>query len=333
MEKRLKSPITGGMMTLEWEEREMTFRKEVFKVIFPFYRCHDTGEQFTSTASDGVWLAQLRNQYCQKYGIPYTDEVIGVRKKYGLSSSMMSEILGFGANQWRKYEQEEVPNVSNGRMIRSIMNPNVMLEVLNNARQSICERDYVRIYRKIESVIQNSEQYKQEQYEASRIFSVPRGIENGFAPLSLERLKNLMLFIIDRCGDTWYTKMNKILFYIDFTSYRESGMAISGLQYRAIDFGPVPERFVKIYGEFAEIDNVPRRTGEYDGIVLSSSTRPDITLFTQSEIDVMESVCERFVNFTSSQIAELSHMEPAWKNNIEGHRIIDYSYAFSLVTF
>ena len=108
-------------MTLEWEWREMEFRKETWRVMFPYYKCADTGEQFTTTDSDGVWLAQVRNQYCRKYGIPYMDEIVAVRERYGLSAVKMSAILGFGPNQWRKYEQEEVPNVSNGRMIRSIM--------------------------------------------------------------------------------------------------------------------------------------------------------------------------------------------------------------------
>ena len=35
--------------------------------------------------------------------------------------------------------------------------------------------------------------------------------------------------------------LNKVLFYIDFQSYRERGIAISGLAYNAIDFGPVPQ--------------------------------------------------------------------------------------------
>jgi len=133
--KTMKSPITGGQVTLEWEWREMEFRKEKFRVMFPYYKCADTGEQFTTTESDGVWYAQLHNQYCKKYGIPYMDEIVAVREKYGLSAAKMAAILGLGPNQWRKYEQEEIPNVSNGRMIRSIMNPKVFLDMVESARE------------------------------------------------------------------------------------------------------------------------------------------------------------------------------------------------------
>lgn len=331
MEKVLKSPITGGVMTLEWEKREMTFRKEVFTVVFPFYKCHDTGEQFTTTESDGVWLAQLHNQYCQKYGIPYTDEILGIRNKYGLSAAMMSEILGFGANQWRKYEQEEIPSVSNGRMIHSIMNPTVMLEILKNARMSLSEKEYAALSKKIESALKDSEQCKLQSYETARIFTTPRGPENGFAPLSLNRLKNLMLFVISKCGETWFTKMNKLLFYIDFTSYRDLGMAISGLSYRAIEHGPVPEHWEKVYCEFPEIKELQRSVGEYDGIVLSSNTQPDLSCFSYPEIGVMESICKKFCNYSSRQLTDLSHQESAWKDNVDGHKIIDFAYSFALL--
>lgn len=43
------------------------------------------------------------------------------------------------------------------------------------------------------------------------------------------------------------------LFYIDFLSYREYGSAMTGLTYRAIDYGPVPEKWDKIYSEFPEV--------------------------------------------------------------------------------
>ena len=128
--KTMNSPITGGKMTLHWEWREMEYRKEKFRVMFPFFRCEDTGEQFTTPESDGVWWNQMLQQYCQKYGLPYKDEIIALRERYGLNATKMSLILGFGENQYRKYEQEEFPNISNGRMIRSAMNPKVFLDLV-----------------------------------------------------------------------------------------------------------------------------------------------------------------------------------------------------------
>ena len=58
----------------------------------------------------------------------------------------------------------------------------------------------------------------------------------------LDRLKNTLLHILEKCGDVWYTKMNKLLFYTDFLAYREHGMAISGLRAKHRSQQPCPDK-------------------------------------------------------------------------------------------
>lgn len=327
----MKSPITGGKLTLEWEWREMEFRKEKFSVMFPFYRCADTGEQFTTTESDGVWFTQLHNQYCKKYGIPYPDEIVAVRERYALSAAKMAEILGFGPNQWRKYEQEEIPNVSNGRMIRLIMNPKVFLDMVESAREVLTDKEYEKIRGRVQLLATDSERIQNERYETGRVYAVARGKENGFGQLSLERLKNVMLFVLEHCQDVWQTKMNKLLFYIDFLSYRERGMAITGLCYRAIDLGPVPERWERVYSSFDEIqpEEVLAATG-FEGVMLHSDAKADESLFKEEELSVLNRVCERFGNCSSRELSEVSHKEHGWIENHLQHGMIPYDDAFVL---
>ena len=230
-----------------YEKRIWRFRGEEYEYIHTAWLCRDSGEQFTTDSSDTAGYLQVTNQYREKYGIPYTDEISDIRSKYDISAAKMSLILGIGVNQYRLYEQGEVPSVSNGRMIRSIMNPKVMLEMVESSRNELSESDYSKILAKVADAIVGADDYKMEQYEKNRVFSTGRGAENGYASLSLTRLKNILLFILERCSNVWYTKMNKLLFYSDFVSYRDRGMALTGLSYRAIDFGPVPERWDKVY--------------------------------------------------------------------------------------
>lgn len=46
---------------------------------------------------------------------------------------------------------------------------------------------------------------------------------NGYAMLSISKLKNVLLFFIEKFNGVFVTQMNKILFYTDFLSYRENG--------------------------------------------------------------------------------------------------------------
>lgn len=328
--KNLVSPITGGQMLLKWDLEEIEYRKEKYKVWYPYYECVDTGNRFTTTESDSVWCHQMHQQYCQKYGIPYTDEIIALRERYGLSAHKMSLILGFGENQWRRYEQEEIPSVSNGRVIRSAMNPRVMMDFIESARGVLTDKEYKMAKAKVGAVIDRSEASQIEEYETKRVFAYGRGVENGFAQVSLERLKNVMLYVLEHCEDMWTTKMNKLLFYIDFLAFRERGIAISGLSYRAIDFGPVPERWDRVYSQFDEIRLELRAVGEYEGNVLTSSAKADESLFSEAELQIMAFVCEKLGKFTSRQVSELSHLEKAWIENHKAHKMIPFAAAFEL---
>ena len=68
-------------------------------------------------------------------------------------------------------------------------------------------------------------------------------------------------------------------FYIDFLSYREYGSAMTGLTYRAIDYGPVPEKWDKIYSEFPEVMQEIRQCGDFGGSVLVANGGVDTSFY------------------------------------------------------
>ena len=164
----------------------------------------------------------------------------------------------------------------------------------------------------------------------SRVFLCKRGIDNGFAQQSLTRLKNIMLYIIGLCGEVFYTKMNKLLFYADFMAYRTSGYALSGLSYKAIDYGPVPERWDRVYSQFDEILQEPRSYGDKEGSVLTTTAKADLSIFTPEELLFLEQVCARFADCTSSDMTRISHEESAWIDYVRGYERISFESAFKL---
>lgn len=327
----MKSPFTGKEMKRTWEKRTWEFRGEQFEHMHTGWVCEDTGERFTTDESDTASYIQVTNQYRAKYGIPYTDEIIEIRNKYGLSAAKMSQLLGIGINQYRKYEQGEVPSVSNGRLIRSIMNPKVMLDMIESSKGELNELEYKKLTQRIDKIIENNIDYKMQQYETKRIFSSTRSIENGYANISLKKLKNIMIAILERSKDVWCTKMNKLLFYVDFLSYRERGMAMTGLTYRAIDYGPVPERWDKIYSQFDEIQQELLHIGDYEGTILRSTTKIEEGVLTEEELNIINMVCNKLGNCSSREISKISHDESAWKNHHKQLERIPFSEAFNLV--
>lgn len=326
------SPYTGKEMKVLYEPRTWKFRGEEYEYIHTSYKCEDTGEEFTTTESDNAGFFQVTNQYRIKNGIPFTDEIIATRCKYGVSASKMSAILGIGANQWRLYESGEVPSVSIGRMIRSIMNPKAFLDLVESARQALTEKEYLAIKEKVQRTIEHTGEYYAEKYECKRVFSVERGVDNGFSATSLPRLKAILLTILQECGEVFYTKMNKLLFYIDFVSYRQRGIAMTGLAYRALSYGPAPDHWDKVYSEFDEIIQMPRPIGEYEGIVLMTESMPDENILSEIEKKIIRTVCAKFKDATAHEISAISHKETAWSAYHESTSRIPFKEAFKLIT-
>lgn len=309
------------------------FRGEKYDFTYIAYRDDESGEEFTTTESDTIWYNQVTNQYREKHGIPYQDEIIALRERYGVSAAKMALILGFGTNQYRLYEEGEVPSESNGKMIRSAMNPRTFMELLKSSRHQLSEREFAKISAKVEEAISQYDNIPEELWTASWVFYKERGKENGFAPQSVSRLKNLLLYVLTKMGETFQTKLNKVLFYIDFLSYREHGIAISGLSYKAIEFGPVPMRWDRVYSAFDEVVPLHKMVEKQECTVLAAEAPADISMFSAEELAVIDTVCEKLKKMSATKVSELSHQEPAWQNHLNQSAPIPFEEAFTLKLF
>lgn len=327
----VNSPYSGKPMRVVYEPDTWEMRGEKYPYVHIAFRDDENGEQFTTTESDIVCFEQVANQYREKHGIPYTDEIVALREKYGVSATKMALILGFGTNQYRLYEMGEVPSESNGKMIRGAMNPKVFLDLVNSSRNQLTEKEFARISAKVADVISSSRARRDEQWEAARLYRYGRGRMNGFAPQSTDRLRNLLLYVLGRMGETFQTKMNKVLFYIDFLSYRERGMAISGLAYQAIEFGPVPLFWNRVYSAFDDVEQQARLVQGQECLSLLAGGEADMKGFSGEEIAIIDEVCVKMKDMTSRAASRMSHSEPAWSKHVGNPDTIPFSEAFSLV--
>lgn len=323
----MKSPITGGNATLKREPAELVFRNEKYEYIYSYYVCDDTGEHFTTSELDEVNIGQVYNQYRVRYGIPFPDEIKKTRSKYGLPAIKMARILGWGDNQYRLYENGDVPSQAHGKTLAMIRVPQFFLDYVENSRNQFEEGEFERIQEKVKSV--RIDQY--EIFVKDYVFCNQRvGLTNGYATQSISKLKNIMLYYIQRFGGVFFTMMNKLLFYTDFVNYRDYGRGMSGLSYMAIKYGPVPVGYNRAYS----IPDIRQRiiyyeSGKY-GQVIESDLSPDMNTFTEEELSTLENVANRFSKTNAGEISDISHEEKAWKKYVDTGMLIDFNEAFSL---
>lgn len=331
----MKSPITGKEMILSREKRSMEFRKETFEIVFHYYKCEDSGEQFTTTSLDDLNINQLYNKYRDKFNIPFPEEIKKIRNKYGLSATKMSEILGFGVNSYGRYESGEMPSVSNARLIQMIDDPKKfvnMVELCDLLDEKTKSKHIQKGKELIKERKQNIFNLNLKNYLLGNHLA---DVYSGYRNPSFQKFTEMIVYFAEMT-QPFKTKMNKLLFYSDFLMFKQSCFSISGMRYQAIEMGPVPQNFQSIF-EFLsnkhEIDIAEKlfSQGYYGYQFKAKEGRPfNPNLFSEEELEVLEKVLTVFKNTSTKDIIELSHLEEAWKKNQEKKSMISYEYAFEL---
>lgn len=331
----MKSPITGLEMKLTKEQRSMIFRKETFDIIFHYYQCEDSGEQFTSAALDELNMNQVYNQYRDKFNIPFPDEINNIRSKYGLSASKMSEILGFGVNSYRQYEAGEIPSVANAKLIQMVDDPQNFME-MTALCGTLDEKARVKY---IQKAIFLAEEKKRNifniNFKEYLLGNHLADIYSGYRNPNFEKITEMVVYFSDKLSP-FKTKMNKLLFYADFLMFKQSCFSISGMRYKAIEMGPVPINFQSIFEYLANKNEIDIFTTEFpQGYIgeqfKAKNDRPfRVELFSENELNVLEKVANVFKPTSTNQMIEISHLEEAWKKNEKNKSVISYEYAFDL---
>lgn len=329
------SPITGKQMNLVRELRSFQFRKEDFSIHYHYYLCKDSQEQFTNDELDNINQIQVHNQYLEKYGIPFPEEIREIRNKYNVSANKMSEILGLGQNTYRLYESGEIPSVSNGRLILSISQPEEFIRQVNASSHLLPLKEVEKYISKAKEI-----QIKENEYQFDNLFQTHVILSDkpneytGYKLLNLDKVFQVISYFSEQT-ELFKTKLNKLLFYSDFLVYQIIGQSMTGLKYKALPYGPVPSNFEKLYLKLQddkkiEITEVGFENGNF-GEVIKPLFKFDLNSFTQIELNVLNAVIVRFKGMTSKQVADLSHEELAWIENKDVRNIISYQkYSYDL---
>lgn len=129
-----------------------------------------------------------------------------------------------------------------------------------------------------------------------------------------DKFRELILYIADRSeGDEWFgaTKLNKILFYADFTAFLRTGESITGQAYQKLQHGPVPRRLLPVRNEMERKGDCRLReqivAGEKTQHRLIAMRDPDLAFFTAQEIAIVDEVIVHLRRHTGADASELSH--------------------------
>lgn len=329
----MECAFCDGDAKLQIEDAKIVYRKEAFKIHKSFYKCAKCKEQFTTNELDEVNINQVYNQYREKYQIPFPQQLIKIRERYGLSASKMAEVLGFGVNVYRNYESGEVPNTSNGTLLNLIMEPEKFKKILLSRKKILSPNQLTKILTHLEKIVaeENRSQLTMETYLFQK-FNSPNEY-TGYTETSFEKFFNMVLFFINNAF--FRLRLNKFLFYADFLNYKRNGHSISGIPYAAITNGPVAEDYNTLFSLAVDKSFIV----EEESILPSGNSEEkfvglkkfDEHLFNENEIQSLKDVLNKFQFVKTDDLRKMSHEEDGWKENKDKCGLISYQdYAFLL---
>jgi hypothetical protein len=131
-----------------------------------------------------------------------------------------------------------------------------------------------------------------------------------------EKLIHAILYFIQNTKHCHTLKLFKLLSFLDFEHYRQTGRSVTGLIYKALPKGPVP---TALYGElerpspdFAGALSIIKRHDEATNEFQRRDIRPkgvafNPKLFSKRELQIMSIVAEMFRDLTATDMTHYSH--------------------------
>ncbi|MEE9303354.1 MAG: type II TA system antitoxin MqsA family protein [Thiotrichaceae bacterium] len=302
-------------------------RGEPIEVDTEFFKCTECGVDFENTQGpDAIVLAY--QEYRHRHDMLQPHQIRDRRKQYGLTQNELSQILGWGGVTLSRYENGALHSEAHEKILRLAMEPHNLITLIEEAPGAILEDKRKRLLDELRAT--DSEACSFERLFEEQLGQYAPDEFSGFRKLDSKKLFNAILFF--SVGGQLKTKLNKLLFYADFKHFKEYSVSITGARYVHLQYGPVPDDYDYYFAELARehyLGVEEEIFDNYTGFKCVARVEPDLSLFNQSERDVLEQVIQYFRHFGSVKIMEFSHEEVAYASTMEGETI-SYLHAGNL---
>lgn len=157
-----------------------------------------------------------------------------------------------------------------------------------------------------------------------------------------ERLKNAIIYFVQHDKTVKLTKLMKLLYYLDFRHYRNTGYSVTGQTYTAWPMGPVPVGMWQELKEYRDnglglqsvikLKQAPQSMDSFGfDLSLIGNQKFSDYYFSQNEKRELERVSEMFLTYPAKTMVSATHekgkpWDRIWKTLGEGS-VVSYDMA------
>lgn len=134
----------------------------------------------------------------------------------------------------------------------------------------------------------------------------------------------MILYVSEKCRAAprfGKTKLNKMLWRADFTSFHDRGVPVTGRAYQRLQFGPAPVEMAPVLGEMRNNGEVSIDRATFsDGVVEERTIplqRPNLAAFSQDDLRYVDAAINYYWDETAVEVSDDSH-GVAWKTRENG---------------
>lgn len=122
-----------------------------------------------------------------------------------------------------------------------------------------------------------------------------------------ERLRQAVVYFATHTRYCGKIKLFKLLFLLDFEHFRQTGKSVTGLDYQAWKFGPVP---VEVMEEWEELGG---------NLVALPGVQVDEEAFTPRQLRILAELAQRYRDTQSAKLIDVTHAQNgAWDRVWQG---------------
>lgn len=336
MNKHLSCPVcdeTDKFKKIRGTQK-IPVRGDSISVEVEYYECSSCAEKFIVPAPHNDPFEKAYRLYRHKNRMLQPEEIRDFRRRYNLTQGELAKLLGLGGATISRYETGKIQDEAHDTLLRLALNLENLYKLVNDSTGVFLDEKKRKILAAIKEraepginileqfVITNFQDYAVDEY-------------SGFKKFDRDKFRNAVLYFCAGAGE-FKTKLNKLLFYSDFQHFKEYTNSITGAQYAHVPFGPAPHNFNLYYAVLIhrgvigveEVEYKDSKSGKYGftGEKYIASEKPDLNVFSASELRILALIKEHFKDFSASEISKLSHKERGYMDTTDG-KVISYSYA------
>ncbi len=328
-------PYCSDLKKIETGSREELIRVKGLDVTIgaEYSQCTDCNNVFYSMDQEESNINCAYEIYRKEKNILSLESIKKLRETYKLSQRQFARLLGWSETIISQYESGRIPDRAHNDELMLLQDPKDMMRLYHKNNGLLNEDERASVGERIRVVNLRPRHYKQDRDDLWNLYYNYDADEfSGDRKFNFDKFANLIIIVAHEMGGIFKTALNKIPFYADFMNYKYYDESITGMQYVKITHGPVPDNYEKVFNLLKNcgiLESTEEQVGEYIGELFTTNEKPDYRYFSEREMNVINTVIQKFHGLSASQIRDYSHEEKAYIESDE-NKPISYKHASSL---